>query len=57
MVDARGEHRVQGLEPGTEVHAGNTKEQIGADIREPAGARHPDGRDCVRSGVEPFEKT
>src|SRR5437588_862394 len=57
MVDARGEHRVQGLEPGTEVRAGNTEEQIGADIREAAGARRLDGLDRVRTGVEPLEKT
>src|SRR5438132_12417321 len=56
MVDAYGEHRVQGLKPGTEVYAGNTKEQIGADIREAAGARRLDGLDRVRTGVEPLEK-
>ena len=57
MLDAFGEHRLEAVEPGGQVHTRYPEQQIRTDIREPAAARRAERCDRVRAGMEPFEKT
>src|SRR6202022_4606263 len=57
MLDAFGEHRLEGVEPGGQVHTRYPEQQIRTDIREPAGPRRADRGNRISPRMEPFEKT
>ena len=56
MLDPCGKHGVQRLEPACEVHAGHPVEQVGVDIRKPAGAGGAKCRDRIGAGMQSLQK-